>query len=152
MAYATVLDVHALNGQRPLYDYNTVPTSQQVALWLDQTAAEIDSVLASQGLTVPAVLPVTFVTHLRHLNALGAAALAESSAFPEAAGQIGGSGTAERYWRMYREGLRALIDGSSIPPTSGTAGGRILAQSFGSNNLDELGNPPEPLFSMTQRF
>jgi hypothetical protein len=153
VAYATVTDVENLNPQRGRYDVKTVPTRQQVEGYLEQIAAEIDSVLAAQGLSTPVSAPATFLTFITRLNALGAAAQAELGAFPEAEGSLGGSFSGARYQRMYEAGLARLVKGEAIPPAAGTAGARVQAAAYGTDNPDPVtGDPPAPLFSMSQSF
>lgn len=153
MAYCVVTDVQALNAQRPEYGSTTVPTRDQVGAFIDQVGAEIDAVLIARGITPPVTAPGPFLLMLRRLNALGAAALAETSAYPEAVDDVGGSRAGSRYYRMYQDGLGRLIDGSAVPPASTTGGStRVQARSYGTDNPEPDGQPPAAVFGIGQPF
>jgi hypothetical protein len=109
MAYCAIADVQRLNPKR-VYDASSTPTSTQVTALIDQVAAEIDTVLLSRGLSVPVTIPTEFVTHLKQVNATGAAALAEMGMFPESAGVIS-TPQGERLWRIYTGMIEYLKKG-----------------------------------------
>lgn len=115
MAYAALSDVQAVNPKRT-YSATTTPTSTQVTAFLTDIAAEIDTLLTSRGLTVPVTAPAEFLAHLKHVNAVGAAARAEFAMFPEAAESPAGSPQGDRLWSQYQEYLRALRK-DSLPVT-----------------------------------
>ena len=107
MAYAALADVQAINPKRT-YGASTTPTTTQVAGFIDDIAAEIDSLLSARGLATPVTEPASFLAHLTHVNAVGAAARAEFAMFPEAAESPAGSPQGDRLWGQYQEYLRAL--------------------------------------------
>ena len=107
MAYAALADVQAVNPKRT-YGASTTPTTTQVTAFIDDIAAEIDSVLSARGLATPVTEPASFLAHLTHVNAVGAAARAEFAMFPEAAESPAGSPQGDRLWGQYQEYLRAL--------------------------------------------
>lgn len=152
VAYATVEQVEQHNAQRQLYSGSTRPSRPQVEAFLADGAAEINAILSAQGLATPVTTPADFLAYVTRLNALYAAALAEQAAFPEADGDLGGSGSGARYWRMWESGKRDLISGASIPPAAGTAGARVRAATYGTDNRDSSGDVPAPAFSMTRQF
>ena len=80
MAYCTVTDL-AIHNPHRTYDATTNPTLAQVNTIIDQIAAESDNALQSQGITAPATSPANFVTHLKSMNSIGAAAMAEYAMF-----------------------------------------------------------------------
>lgn len=84
MAYCTIIDVQGFNASRGAYSATTKPTSTQVNTMIDMIAAEIDSILTTRGVTTPVTSPADLVTYLRRVNALGAAADAESAMLPSA--------------------------------------------------------------------
>lgn len=151
MSYATRTEVEALNPQRGTYSSATIPTAAQVDGYLASIAGEIDGVLAAQNLATPATTPASFLTLLGHLNALGAAALAETAAFPQGQGDLGGGGgSAATYRRMYEDGLRRLADGTSIPPEAyGARTARPRARSHESEYPDDNTGP---VFTMTRVY
>jgi hypothetical protein len=106
MAYCLIADVSGLLAQRT-FSATTKPTITQVNTFISDIAAEIDTALLSRGLTAPATTPTDFVTHLKQVNAMGAAALAEQAMFPEAGG-MGSTPNSKRLWEMYQAALKAL--------------------------------------------
>lgn len=85
MSYCDATDVQALVSPGRAYSASTTPTSTQVALYIGWVAAELDSILAAQGITTPVTTPANAVTALESWNAIGAAAYAEEAAFTQAA-------------------------------------------------------------------
>lgn len=150
MAYCTITNVQGLNPKRPTYSGSTTPTSTQVEQFIDDIAAEIDSILEGRSYTTPVTAGTTsakFLEWLEALNARGAAALAEQAQFPELAGQLGGTGAGSQYWKQYREGLAYLKNGA-IP--GGSSGDDLaLPFSFMSDNYasDEEPGLTDPAWS-----
>lgn len=122
MAYAAITDVQALCPQRPTYSSTTKPTSTQVEGFITSIASEIDTALAGRGLTVPVTTPAEFLAYVTHINALGAASLAERAMFPAAVGP-GATPSSAVLWKQYQDGLKYLkegkvptsLDGSDVP-------------------------------------
>lgn len=121
MAYAVISDVRKENPQRT-YSDSTKPTTTQVEGFITDIAGEIDTVLAGRGMTVPVTTPAEFLTYVTHINALGAAALAERAGFPEASGPLATPASVV-LWKQYQDGLKYLkegklpvsLDGSDVP-------------------------------------
>lgn len=149
MAYATLRDVEALNPQRGPYGDTTVPTAAAVEGFIADIAAEIDAVLGSQNIVAPVTEPSTFLAVLRRLNALGAAGQAEMAAFPNqpGGGDVGGSASGPRYWRMYQDGLTRLVNGEGIPSVALMSKARIRPRA-----ATYAEDAPAPVFSMSQLF
>ena len=142
MAYASQSDIEAQNPKRT-YGVATKPTATQVGEYINSIAAEIDNVLSSQGYAIPVTSPANFVTHLKQLNAYGAAALAEYAMFPEAA-NVGETPHGAILWKMYQAGLKALRDGeipAGVPKSSASIG----PASYATGQSDY----PAPVFRMS---
>lgn len=153
MAYALIADVQGLNSKRTDYSITTSPTSTEVTGFIDDISSEIDSHLAAQGITTPVTTPASFVNWLSRLNALGAAAQAEMTSFPESDGGQGYTPQGDRYWAMYQQGLKAIDNGTAIPVGSSSTGGAALtARTYGTDNPDEsTGEPPAAIFAISPR-
>jgi len=82
VAYCDYTDVTARTG----FDIgaNTIPDTDQVTKLIDEVAAELDTVLAGQGATVPVTTPANAVIVLRKYNAIGAAAAIERTQYTQA--------------------------------------------------------------------
>ena len=120
MSYCTTTNVQALNPKRT-YNASSTPTLAQVGEYVTQIAGEIDTVLQGRGLTTPVLTPAEFVTFLKQLNAVGAAAIAERAMFPEAQGMMGGTSAAALHWKQYQDGLKWLKEGTLPTGTSAEA-------------------------------
>jgi len=132
VTYCDIEHVQAKRATRDELTDDTVPTSQQVSLFIEEIAGEIDTVLLTRGVQVPVTAPAAFLLFLQNTNALGAAAQAEMAAFTEFEGQQASTYGA-RLEAMYQKRLARLADGSAIP--SGAAGGaasRVRARSYGT--------------------
>lgn len=148
-AYCTLAQVMALNAQRSPYAHDTVPTRAQVEAFMDEIAAEIDTALGANGVTTPVTTPATFLTTIARLNAVGAAALAEQTGYPDS----GEGSNAQRYWDQYQTGLERLYKGEGVPVSAPDSyGSRVRARSYGTDNPASDGNAPAPIFSMSDRF
>ena len=120
MAYCTVNDVEALNaGRTDLYTTTTDPSEAQVQGFIDQIAADIDSVLAAGGIATPVAGGNNY---LKFLNVLGAAALAEAAIALK--GNGGDNDPRNWRWDTYKERLEQLriMPALSGGVTAGTAG------------------------------
>jgi len=116
MAYCTITEVEALNPQRGAYSASTKPTSTQVEAHIVTISDELDTIIAGRGLTVPVTAPAEFLSHLKQVNAYGAAALAEMGMFPEAGG-LGTSPQGDRLWGIYTRALEFIKTGK-LPVTA----------------------------------
>lgn len=80
MPYATLSHVQARTPLR-VFSATSVPSASQVAMFLDDTAAELDAMLQAAGYQLP--VPVTATVALRllqNVNTVGAWALVEEAA------------------------------------------------------------------------
>jgi len=158
LAYADVNAVQALNTTRTAYSTSTKPTLVQVTEIIDEISGEIDAVLAQHAVLVPVTAPASFVKWLKNLNALGAAAQAEMAAFPEFDSGQGSSPQGNRYWRMYQDGLKLLVDGIAIDPAAATSSDDTRARTFltdyPDNDPQDAGftEGQQPAFSMSSKL
>jgi len=83
MSYCTTTDVQAINASH-VFSASTKPTTTQVNTFIDMVAGELDAILSSRSLSVPVTSPESFVEYLKLVNAVGAAAMAESAMNPSA--------------------------------------------------------------------
>ena len=143
MAYATLHDVEGLMPHLNLSG-SSKPTETQVEGYLVRSAGEIDSALASVGLSVPVTEPPEFVEDLRQLNAEGAAGMALLAAYPNTGGP-GSTDAGPTYLRGYRQRLTEFRKGIGIPSTSPQDAAGAPASYFttmgaiGGGATDELG-------------
>jgi len=140
MSYCTTTDVQTLNPTRT-YGAATTPTITQVQAYVDQIAGEIDTVLQGRGLAVPITTPAVFVTFLKQLNAVGAAAMAERAMFPEAQGMMGGTAASAMHWKQYTDGLKWLREGN-LP--TGTTAEALPFSFFGENKANDTEPTDDP--------
>lgn len=120
MSYCTVADVQALNaGRTDLYTTTTNPSTAEVQGFIDQIAADIDAVLAANGIVTP-VSPSN--NYLKFLNSMGAAALAEAAIALK--GNGGDNDPRNWRWDTYKERLEQLriMPALSGGTTASTAG------------------------------
>ena len=154
MSYCTLADVKGINSKRT-YSATTTPTTAQIEDYIDQIAAEMDTVLEGRGLTVPVTTPAAFLKFLVHLNALGASSMAEKAMFPETQGLVSTSSAAV-LWKQYREGLDYLAAGNLSSEVIGDA--TALPFSFFEQNKDVDTEPEEahdwlkPKFGKNREF
>lgn len=127
MAYATVSDVTALNAART-FTGSSVPNTNQVAGYLTETAAVLDSILGARGFTLPVPITATSALELlEHYNAIGAHSFAENAA-PSSPHADAAAKAWERAQKMLADGLieppgltrdiastRARVGGSPTP-------------------------------------
>jgi hypothetical protein len=129
----------------------TKPTDTQAGAAITNVAAEIDAIISSAGYVVPVATPAWFVTYLKFLNALGAAALVLRAMFPasRAAGEASLSEYA-LYQHWYETGLTRLAASGGIPSAAPANSSTTIAPStyFTRNpNVEEtLGDISEPTF------
>lgn len=114
MAYATIQDVQARD---PTFTFTatSTPNASQVARFIEDTAAELDGILAARDFTVPVPSTATqaFIM-LRGYNALGADALVQEAAPTSRKGDL-----ARKLWedckKALRDGQITLADAASDP-------------------------------------
>jgi hypothetical protein len=160
MAYASLSDVQALNSAR-VYTASSQPATSQVGLFLDNKAAEIDSILVEKGYSLP--VPSTAssaLLFLRNLNALGAWADVEVSAPASPNKDI-----AQAMWSSSLDMLKAAQTILDIPKNQTRSGPRgpgvtvppITDQPYDPLNtpFDANGNPADsgqPFFVRSYQF
>lgn len=161
MAYALLSDVQAYNSAR-VYTASSQPATSQVGIFLDKTAAIIDSILVEKGYSLP--VPTTASSALlllSEVNALGAWARVESSA-PASPMRD----QAEAAWQNALAMLKLANTILDIPKTQTrayprgpgvTTPNRTVDQPYDPFNcqFDSNGNPVDngqPLFVRSQQF
>lgn len=153
MAYATVEQARELIPQYTI-GVSSRPTITQATAIIDATSSEIDVALSGAGLSVPVVAPSYFVEWLSQLNKYGAVAAILKAMFPDAVGPD--DTPAYAFWeKRYREGLKAISDGSMIPGGSTPGAGSVMPSSYLTRNPDEeqeIGTIAEPQFTMGKVF
>lgn len=156
-SYAGLSDVQGLIAKFTL-DANSKPTATQAGVVIDGISAEIDSVLAGAGYTVPVTTPSHFVAWLKLLNQFGAASAIIRSIFADKTGgsDTGGEGGIEAYYAArYKDGLASLRNGSIIPPGLTSNAGYVAPSTYFTRNPDEdedLGVIAEPFFKRSKVF
>lgn len=152
MPYATEVKVESMMAQFAL-DGTTSPDSTQVAAIITDVDAELDVVLAAQGVTTPVTAPADFLSWVTGIASIGVTARVLRSAFPDVTGP--GEQPAYRYWqKLYDTALAGIKDGSMIPPTV-SAGGAISPSTYFIRNPDaeeDLGDIAEPKFKMAKDY
>lgn len=152
MAYATEAKVESMMAQMTVTG-STKPTSTQVALIITDVDAELDVVLAAQGIATPVTAPADFLNWLVGISSIGVTARALRSMFPDVTGP--GEQPAYRYWqKLYDGALAGIKDGSMIPPTV-SAGGAVSPSTYLTRNPDaeeDLGDIAEPKFKVGKDY
>ena len=153
MTYATLDEVRGLMAQFTI-DATSTPTATEATAILDETSDEIDMRLSAAGVAIPATAPAGFLNFLGRLNAYGTAAAILKSMFPGATGAA--ETPAYAFWeKRYRDGLKAIVDGSAIPPDAATGSGTVNPSTYFTRNPDaeeDLGDIAEPRFKMNKVF
>ena len=145
MAYAT-LDGVREQDPRAVYDATSSPSATQVEQLLEDVAGEIDTRLAAAGFTVPVTAPESLARTVTRLNALGAAAMAHMGMFPESVGAGQTSDLGSRLWKMYADGLEALVEAG--PPRTQAVYAR--ARSYATENVTDT--TVAPAFTRGREF
>lgn len=147
MAYATIADVETLIGRYPV-DTTTTPTEAQAATILSGVENEVNSAIGGAGYAVPVAAPSEFVGALKMLVMVGTASALLRSMFPDATD--GAEVSAFRFWYdWYTRGLKALMDGSGIPPDVATNSATVYPSTYFTKNPDteeDFGTLAESLF------
>jgi len=137
--YASIDDVKALNPKRT-YSATTTPTETQVGTYITLIEGEIDTVLLALGFLGDITAPAEFITFLRLLNALGAAAMAEQAMFPETS-----EAGATPHWKALKARYEALLDklstGKLMPSSFNSA--RLVGSIYSDANTDTEDYPPQ---------
>jgi len=153
MAYATIEKVQELVAQLTLGS-DSVPTIDQAASIMEDTASEINVRLSSAGYATPITTPVELTGWLSLLNAYGTAAAVLKSAFPDAVGP--NDTPAYAFWEeRYQAGLTAIGDGTISPVTPTSDASLVLPSTYFTRNPDmeeDTGRIAEPLFKMGKSF
>lgn len=143
MAYASIQDVQARDPTLT-FTATSVPNASQVARFIEDTAAELDGILAALDYTIPVPTTATQAwTMLRGFNALGANAHVQ-----EAAPTGRHRDQARTLWEECKKALRAgdiaLTDASSDPggmplgPGSAAGGGTAREPWFSATYADQI--------------
>lgn len=157
MSYCVLADVQALNPTRT-YSATTTPNTTQVQGFINDIAGEIETVLQGRGLAVPVTVPAAFLTFLKQLNAIGAAAMTERAMFPEAQGMLGGTSAGALHWKQYQDGLKFLREGTLPTGAASDSGAGNLPFSFFSENVGQETEPTDdydwqrPAFGKNKEF
>lgn len=111
--YCALADVQAHN-QEHSYNATSKPTNTQVDDWISRIGIEINMTLDRLGFVTPVVAPTAedALEWLKELNALGAAAKAESAA--NAASMPNESDHATALWKQYQTKLKELREGHIV--------------------------------------
>ena len=134
MAYAVIADVTELLAQFTL-DANSSPSTDQATNILSDISDEIDTALASKGISVPVTAPTYYKDALGRLNAYGAAAAVLKSMFPDATGA--GETPAYAFWEgRYKRGLEGIKNGTLIPPDLTKGSGEVAPSTYLTVNPD----------------
>jgi len=155
MAYCARTDVE-MKTRRWMptgFTTTTKPKAADVEQFVTDIAAEIDAILAADGITVP-VTNATAVAYLKHLNVLGAAALTADVLFPQATGE-GETPAGAKFEKRYQDGLARLESGDNpvalILSQAADTGGRAPISHYTemSSSDQEL---TEPHFTRDMEF
>ncbi len=153
MAYATLDEVRALMAQFTIGATSTPSVTQAQAI-VDETSDEIDMRLSAAGVAIPATAPAGFLSFLGRLNAYGATAAILKSMFPGATGAA--ETPAYAFWeKRYLAGIKAIVDGTAIPPDAPTGSGTVNPSTYFTRNPDaeeDLGDIAEPRFKVSKVF
>lgn len=132
MGYATISHVEALDTGRGPFTASTKPSASQVALYLDQTSAELDAALTQRGYVTPVATTATQARLLlQHYNALGANCLVQRAAQQSVKDDDACS--------MYAAALAAISAGDLTLPG---------APSVDASNLPLYPTAPSPIFEV----
>jgi hypothetical protein len=153
MAYATADEVQALMAQFPIGS-GSKPDKVAIETIIDDTASEIDSLLASVDLAVPVTTPAHFVRTLARVNAYGTAAAVLKSMFPASVGP--GENPAWAFWeKRYQNWLTWLREGEGIPPDVPSGAASVGPSTYFTRNPEEeenLGTIAEPRMTVGKVF
>ena len=145
--YCDITDVRAVNPKR-VYSSTSTPTETQVGIYITLISGEIDTILLALGLSGTITAPAEFITFLRYLNALGAAAMAEQAMFPETS-ETG----ATPHWKTLKARYESLLDKLAVgklTPASFIAA-RLAGCIYSDPNTDQE-NYPDPSFTIDKVY
>lgn len=135
MAYATTTDVQGLLPKWTI-SASSSPTTTQVSAMLADVEAEINVALANQGVSTPYATAGDFLDWLGKLSADGTAARTLKAMFPDSSGPM--ETPAYKYFSdQYAAGLKAIRDGSMLPPAAGASGVEAVPASYQTRYSDE---------------
>ena len=113
MAYAGILDVKARAGALArAWTADSTPSDSDIEAFLAQTAAEIDALLESRGLTPPAA-GTTAAAALAGVNADAALVLALTATYPQSSGPASASKEIDDARARVTAATKQLLDGTS---------------------------------------
>lgn len=132
--YCDIADVQALNPTRR-YGVQTTPSTEQVLIFIDMAAGELNGLLMDRGISVPVPSTATAsYAWLRRANAYGAAMDAEAAMFPASQDRDDTPHVAwlRKRWEYMLEALSSgdanLSDAPRLPDTPTTRGPRGLGR------------------------
>ena len=153
MPYAELSDVQALLAKFTVGG-TTKPTITQATAMISDVSLEVDAALAGAGFAVPVTTPTWFVNYLGLINQYGAAAAILKSMFSDSSGPD--ETPAYAFWESrYQKALKALRDGSAIPPGLAAGSAQVTPSTYFTRNPDEeedLGDIAEPFFKRSTVF
>jgi len=112
--YASINQVQAIIPHLALGG-TSKPSLSEVTGFLTRVSGEIDTALASQGVSVPVTTPSYFTDALDSLAAYGAAALALMAAFPVGPTASPAGSQGRDLWATYTARIAELRKGIGIP-------------------------------------
>ena len=128
------------------------PTVADGLAFAAQASGELDAILSSKQLAIPADGPAQFIEHLRDLAGMYAAAVISAGLFPQAQGPA--STTLSGFlMTTYKDALASLRRGEGLP-LSATQDTAAMPRSFTTSHpFDDDGNPTDaPVFSMGTKW
>jgi len=148
--YGTSTGIERLVGDIVLsrtFTTTTVPTSAQVDLFLDQTAADLNVTLAGAGYTAPVSTSSDPITHrwLESVNEMGAAALILGS-IPMTAIAPGVEDAGSNRMEMFQAQFNRALTRIEEQKISAARGRSRLGAVFSGSQEDTDGNRKLPIF------
>lgn len=119
MAYSTQAAAES-RVRGPALTATSTPTATEAAAFGLGITGEINTALASHGVTVPVTTPAAFLAWLVELETVGWASRIASVMYADVSGENSDEAAA-KLERWYQAGLARLWDGSAIPPSLGVS-------------------------------
>lgn len=135
MAYSAIATAQARVRGAMLLSTTSTPTLAQATAFGAGITGEIDTALASHGITTPVTTPAAFLAWLVEVETVGWAARIASAMFADDAGENSDE-QVSRLDRWYQNAMKRIWDGSAIPPTLGL-GAASLPASYTTRYPDE---------------
>lgn len=116
MAYSTIAAAQSRVRDAHTLSTTSTPTLAEATAFGAGVTGEIDSALASHGVTTPVAAPAAFVAWLADVEANGWALRIAAAMMADASGENSDE-AASKLERMYRDAMKRLWDGTAIPPS-----------------------------------